>query len=78
MIRWLNQLHIEAEGREYAVFLSDYRRWSGFVNHSRSRRIVSRLVLHSADGDVHVLSSFCCPRAELYNRAVVMITAGRT
>ena len=74
MIRWLNQLHIEAEGREYAVF----RRLSGFVNHSRSRRIVSRLVLHSADGDVHVLSSFCCPRAELYNRAVVMITAGRT
>jgi len=53
-------------------------RWSGFVNHSRPRRIVSRLVSsHSADGDVHVLSWFCCPRAALHSRAVVMITAGR-
>ena len=54
-------------------------RWSGFVNHSRPSRIVSRLVSsHSADGDVHVLSSFCCPKATLHSRAVVMMTvAGR-
>ena len=48
------------------------------MNHSRPSRIVSRLVLHSADGDVHVLSSFCCPRATVHSRAVVMITAGRS
>eukprot|EP00985_Skeletonema_marinoi_P026228 scaffold20179_cov184-Skeletonema_marinoi.AAC.1 len=43
MIRWLNQLHADAEGH----------------------------------GDVHVLSSFCCPRAPVHSRVVVMITAGR-
>ena len=51
-------------------------RWSGLVNHSRPRRIVSRLLVdvsHSSGEEEQTLSSVC-PRAVLHrsNRAVVM------
>ncbi len=58
-------------------------RWSGLVNHSRPRRIVSRLlvdVLHSFGEEEQTLSSACCPRTALHRssrRAVVMKNAWR-
>lgn len=51
-------------------------RWSGLVNHSRPRRIVSREllvdVLHSGEDEQTLSSSVCWPRAALHSRAVVM------